>query len=50
MKWMGVIGTDMRACGVDENMVRDKKGWRERMRIHLSPTACDGGEDKEDVR
>lgn len=29
---MEVFGNDMRVCGVDENMVRDWKGWRGKMR------------------
>lgn len=42
-KWMGIIGVDMKACGIDENMVRDRKIksrfppplWRIETKIHF---------------
>lgn len=30
---MEVIGENVRACGVDEEMVSDRDGWRGRIRV-----------------
>lgn len=32
-KWIYVVGEDMRACGIDEKMDRDKECWREKTRV-----------------
>lgn len=31
MKWTEVIREDMKGCGVDEDMIRDRKWWRRRV-------------------
>lgn len=30
---MSVVGEDMKSCGVDKNMIRDREWWRERIRV-----------------
>lgn len=37
---MEIIEENMRTCGVDEKMVSERLGWREKIRI-LSPLAKD---------
>lgn len=34
---MGVIEKDTSVCRVNKNMVRDKKGWREGIRVFERP-------------
>lgn len=45
---MGIIGEDMRACGVDEKLVSDRVGG-EKEYDYLTPPARDGGKEKGDI-
>lgn len=38
--WIGVIGEDIKACQINKNIVRDRKGCREGIRV--SDTTCAG--------
>lgn len=44
---MGIIGEDMTAYGVNTNMVKDKEGQRERIRV-ADLTCVNKSENKED--
>lgn len=45
MMWMRVIEEDMSACGVNKNVISDREGRRERIRVF--DFTC-GGEDNEE--
>lgn len=46
---MSVVEADIRPRGLDENVIRDRKRWRER-KLVATPSLWDEDEDKEERR
>lgn len=44
-KWMGIVGEDVRVCGVDEKLVSNRVGG-EKEHEYLTTPARDGGEEE----
>lgn len=32
-KWIGVTGQDIKTCGANKNIVRDREGWKEIIQV-----------------